>query len=71
MLQKKSSGTGRQERIERIKNIYPDEQFECFSSGDELIEKADVDAVIIAFSQPVSTSNAMKIRETIKGVTFK
>lgn len=36
------------DRVDRILNKYPDVEFEVFDSSDALIEKADVDAIIVA-----------------------
>lgn len=50
-------------RIEAIKNKYHQKNFEVFSSGDELIEKANVDAVIVAvphYSHPDLCIKALK-----------
>ena len=35
-------------KIDRAKEAYPNARFDCYASGEELIEKADVDAVIVA-----------------------
>ncbi len=35
------------ERVQLVKNTYPDYPFECYSSGKELIDKADIDAVVV------------------------
>ena len=38
----------KKDRVDRILNKYPDVEFEVFNSSDALIEKADVDAIIVA-----------------------
>ena len=51
------------DKIKRICERFPDKKFECFTSGEELIEKADVDAVIVAtphFSHPELCIKALK-----------
>lgn len=48
----------KQDRVQRILDLYPEHKFNCYTSGDDLIENADVDAVIIAvphyFHPPLS-----------------
>ncbi len=49
-------------RLENAKNKYPD-KFECYSSGEDLIEKADVDAVVIVvphYDHPTLAIQALK-----------
>ena len=38
----------KKDRVDRIVNKYPEVEFEVFNSSDALIEKADVDAIIVA-----------------------
>lgn len=52
-----------EEKLRRICEKYPDANFRCYKSGDELIEKADVDAVIVAtphFTHPDLCIKALK-----------
>lgn len=53
----------KQEKIDRIKNLYPNHTFECYLEGSELIEHGNVDAVIIAvphYQHPELTILALK-----------
>jgi len=38
----------KESRIERILNLYPEQHFDIYHSAEELIEKADIDALLIA-----------------------
>lgn len=53
----------KQEKIDRIKNLYPNHTFECYLEGSELIEHGNVEAVIIAvphYQHPELTILALK-----------
>ena len=52
-----------EEKIKRICDRFPDKKFQCYGSGDELIQNADVDAVIVAtphYSHPDLCIKALK-----------
>ena len=47
----------------KVKEIYPDSNIECYESGEELIEKASVDAVVVAvphYDHPRLVMQALK-----------
>ena len=50
-------------KIDRICNMYPNNKFECYSSGEELIDKSEVEAIIVAvphYSHPDLCIRALK-----------
>ena len=51
------------EKVTRICEKYPDRKFDCYSEGADLIDKADVDAVIVAvphYQHPELSIRALK-----------